>query len=185
MLNDDFVVEQAGQFADSVARLPTAEQVPATFQHRLSRAPSEQETAWSNELLNRQFARYRSQCDSDASARQRALRISARCCLTPASFCMSSEAQRHEPTTPPTAWIVAHALHAARSAAQLGLGFGAGSSRSARRRSCVPKSRPVATRAAGRRTSRLNPASFAAGPGRDHADAERRAGTDGAFRSQA
>ncbi|HVU85990.1 MAG TPA: PSD1 and planctomycete cytochrome C domain-containing protein [Pirellulales bacterium] len=73
MLNDDFVIEQAGHFAANVAQLPAAEQIVTAFRRALSREPSAQEAAWSNELLDRQFVRYRPQCDSDATARQKAL----------------------------------------------------------------------------------------------------------------
>jgi hypothetical protein len=73
MLNDDFVVEQAGRFAATVAQLPVEQQVTAIFRRAVARVPSAQESAWSDELLARQFSRYRPQCETDSAARQQAL----------------------------------------------------------------------------------------------------------------
>jgi hypothetical protein len=74
MLNDDFVIEQAGRFAARIAAdLPAEKQIAGAFQWALSRAPNAQEIAWSEELLSRQASRYRGQSKDEATARTEAL----------------------------------------------------------------------------------------------------------------
>ena len=59
MLNDSFILEQAGYIAD---RLDKARELPekidSVFQLVLSRKPSAKEAAWSKELVERQTAAY-------------------------------------------------------------------------------------------------------------------------------
>ena len=74
MLNDDFVIEQAGHFAARVAEaLPAEKQIAGAFQWALSRSPNAQEIAWSEELLSRQASRYRPQSTDEATVRRQAL----------------------------------------------------------------------------------------------------------------
>jgi Protein of unknown function (DUF1549)/Protein of unknown function (DUF1553)/Planctomycete cytochrome C len=74
MLNDDFVVEQAAAFADRViAATPIERHAAAAFEIALVREPNAQEIVWCEDLLRRQFDRFRPQCDADAPARRQAL----------------------------------------------------------------------------------------------------------------
>jgi hypothetical protein len=62
MLNDDFVLEQAGAFADrvqaSAGSTSSTEQIERAFRIALGRSPSPRENAWSEELLAHQAAEY-------------------------------------------------------------------------------------------------------------------------------
>jgi hypothetical protein len=74
MLNDDFVIEQAAAFADRViTTTPADRQTAAAFEIALAREPNSQEIVWCEDLLRRQFDRFRPQCEADAPARRQAL----------------------------------------------------------------------------------------------------------------
>ncbi|MBI2826869.1 MAG: PSD1 domain-containing protein [Planctomycetia bacterium] len=74
MLNDGFVIEQAGHFAERVAAAaPVDRQVLAAFRLALAREPTAKEAAWCEELLRSQFDRYRQQAANDEEARRQAL----------------------------------------------------------------------------------------------------------------
>ena len=74
MLNDDFVIEQAGFFADRVAAAVSASDCVATaFRMALAREPSAQESLWCHELVSRQYERYRPSAENDEAARRKAL----------------------------------------------------------------------------------------------------------------
>ena len=77
LLHDDFVLEQAGYFAERVARSGTSgklkDQVATAFQIAIGRRPTDEETRWCSELIERQRIRYTKGETTDAQARRQAL----------------------------------------------------------------------------------------------------------------
>jgi hypothetical protein len=61
MLNDDFVIEQAGAFAARVMREAPdrVTQIERAFQLALARKPGSDEVTWAGELLDKQAERFR------------------------------------------------------------------------------------------------------------------------------
>ena len=75
MLNDDFVKEQAAEFAALVRKDASErkDQISRAFRVALSREPVESETAWAIELLDRQTERYQQMPMSPMEAAEKAL----------------------------------------------------------------------------------------------------------------
>jgi hypothetical protein len=59
LLNDDWVIEQAGHFAGRVLAVPAGRRVELAFRIAFARAPSVQERQWSMGLVGRQEGRYK------------------------------------------------------------------------------------------------------------------------------
>lgn len=75
MLNDDFVKEQAAEFAALVRRDASErkDQVARAFRVALAREPAEAEVAWATDLLDRQTQRYQQAPMPPAEAAEKAL----------------------------------------------------------------------------------------------------------------
>lgn len=76
LLHDDFVIEQAGQFADRVASIApdnVEQQVAAAFRIALGRPPVPEEVEWSSALIEGQLARFEDGSESKADASHTAL----------------------------------------------------------------------------------------------------------------
>ena len=75
MLNDEFVVDGADQFARRVAALATGaqQQVELAYRLALTRAPSPQEAEWCEEFLRQQQANYEAELRPPPDSAQPAL----------------------------------------------------------------------------------------------------------------
>ena len=72
MLNDDFVKEQAAEFAALVRRDASErkDQIARAFRVALAREPAETEAAWATDLLDRQTQRYQQAADAAGGSRR-------------------------------------------------------------------------------------------------------------------
>jgi len=77
LLHDDFVLEQAGYFAERVAGSSAGDnpkdQVATAFRIAIGRQPTDEETRWCSGLIERQRKRYTKDGSTKAEARHRAL----------------------------------------------------------------------------------------------------------------